>query len=69
MIEDSDKYVNKTILEILLKNIIFQGNFMIQCKQLWDYAVCPKKEELDVWKRFIKMVDLRLVAIVNPAQV
>jgi hypothetical protein len=34
MIEDSDKYVNKTILEILLKNIIFQGNFMIQCKQL-----------------------------------
>lgn len=28
----SDKYINKAILEILLKNIIFQGNFMIQCK-------------------------------------
>jgi hypothetical protein len=60
-----DKHVNDAILEILLRNLIFQGNFIIQCNDLYN-LVCPKEEELPIWKRFIKMVDLRFAAIINP---
>lgn len=62
------KKINDKILEVLLKNIALQGNFIIQCKYEL-IIVCPKdNEDLDIWRKFLKQVDVEIVAIIKPDQ-
>lgn len=62
------KKINDKILEVLLKNIALQGNFIIQCTSLL-ILVCPKdNEDLDIWRKFLKQVDVEMIAIITPDQ-